>query len=224
MESHLTIDPHRLTIFHELKKRRIYVGELLYDAELDAYKLIYDENYINSKSAIPLSPELSLFKKTHTSQKSKLFDAFVDRIPDRFNPAYTDYCHSQGISVDERNPIILLGSIGRRGPSTFIFEKMYKTSISLNDIINLRNELSISQNDFAKAFDISEVTLQKIETGISHDSKTIKLLQIYLTFPEVAIWQLYQTGAAIHTSTLLTLIKYFNEKIKTTNIEKTQVN
>ena len=213
MESYLTVNPLRVIIFHELKKRRIYVGELVHDTALDVYKLNYDQNYLASKNSIALSPELNLFKDTHISPKGKLFDAFIDRIPDRSNPAYPDYCQSQGISVDERNPMILLGSIGRRGPSTFVFEKTYSNSLSVKEIINFRNEINISQNDFAKAFDISEITLQKIESGASLDTKTIKLLQIYLTFPEVAIWQLQQTGATIHTTAMLKLLKFFKEKI-----------
>ena len=49
----------------------------------------------------------------------------MDRIPSKENPAYPDYCKSQGISVNETNPIILLIAIGKRGPSTFIFEPVF---------------------------------------------------------------------------------------------------
>lgn len=205
----LKIDPNRLLIFHELKKRRIYVGELIYDKNMDVYRLIYDHNYINSKNAIPLAPELDLFKMVHTSSKGQIFSAFTDRIPERQNPAYPDYCHSKGISVDETNPIILLGTIGSRGPSSFVFEKTYEAGISINEITNLRQDLNITQHDFAEALGISKVTLQKIEAGVSSDIKTIKLLQIYFTFPEVAIWQLHQTGATVHSSVLSKLFNYF---------------
>lgn len=214
MNSNLKIDPNRLLIFHELKRRRIFVGELIYDEKLDVYKLRYDDNYVNLKSAIPLSQELDLFKTIHVSNKGQLFSAFIDRIPERENPAYADYCRSQGISVDEKNPIILLGSIGRRGPSSFVFEKTYKAGISIDKITRLRQELNITQHDLAKAFGISKVTLQKIESGGSSDEKTIKLLQIYFTFPEVAIWQLHQTGATVHSSVLSKLFTYFYERIK----------
>lgn len=214
MNMNLEIDPNRLLIFHELKKRRIYVGELIYDTKIDMYKLIYDFNYINSKNAIPLAPELDLFKTVHTSGKGQLFSAFIDRIPERQNPAYADYCCSQGISIDETNPIILLGTIGSRGPSSFVFERTYKTKLSINDIIELRKELNITQHDLAEAFGISNVTLQKIESGASNDVKTIQLLQIYFTFPEVAIWQLHQTGGTVHSLVLSKLFNYFHTKLK----------
>lgn len=214
MNIDLKIDPNRLLIFHELKKRRIYVGELIHDVKLDVYKLIYDQNYLNSKNAIPLAPELSLFKEVYISNKGQLFSAFLDRIPEKQNPAYADYCRSQGISINENNPIILLGTIGSRGPSSFVFERTYKPGISIIKITELRQELNITQHDLAEAFGISKVTLQKIESGVSSDIKTIKLLQIYFTFPEVAIWQLHQTGAMVHSLVLSKLFTYFYEKIK----------
>lgn len=214
MNSNLEIDPNKLLIFQELKKRRTYVGELIYDENMNVYKLKYDKHYIKSKQAIPIGPELDLFTETHTSKIGKLFPAFVDRIPKKENPAYSDYCRSQGISIHEKNPIILLGSIGSRGPSSFIFERTYKPGISMIDIIKLRHDLNITQHDLAEAFGISKVTLQKIESGISHDFNTIKILQIYFTFPEAAIWQLYQTGATVHHAVLSKLFTYFHEKIR----------
>ena len=92
MDGKPTIDPDRLKIYHELTKRRLYVGELIFDRHNDVYKLIYDKNYMNSANAIPLGPDLDLFKMVHISQKGKLFPVFIDRIPERANPAYADYC------------------------------------------------------------------------------------------------------------------------------------
>lgn len=92
MNSPVKLNPNHLRIFHEIRKRRIFVGELIYDAKKDQYELIYDESYANSKSAIPLSPDLHLFK-LHHKIKGKLFPAFEDRIPDRSNPAYPDLGH-----------------------------------------------------------------------------------------------------------------------------------
>lgn len=82
----------------------------------------------------------------------------------------------------------MLGTIGKRGPSSFIFEPVYYSEFGVADIIKLRKELQITQNDLANAFNISKTTLQKIETGISHDLNIIKYLQIMLSFPEVALW------------------------------------
>lgn len=150
MYSPIKPDETRLSVYHEGRKRRIFVGELKYLKEQDQYTFTYDKIYAHSKRAIPLSPELDLFKLKHVSAQGKLFLAFQDRIPSRENPAYEDYCISQGISVDENNPIILLGFIGHRGPSSFIFEPVYDVDFSTEDIKTLRKTLNLSQHDFAK--------------------------------------------------------------------------
>lgn len=212
MHSKIILSDQKLHIFHEIRKRRIFVGELRYVKDTDQFELIYDDKYLNLEKAIPISPDLDLFKKKHLSQKGKLFPVLQDRIPSRENPAYEDYCYSQGISVNEVNPIVLLRTIGKRGPSSFVFEPVYENLFSVEDIKKLRDELGISQNDLALAFNISKVTLQKIESGESKDSNTIKLIQIYFEFAEVALWQLLQTGPQVHSSVLSKLLKYFSPR------------
>jgi DNA-binding XRE family transcriptional regulator len=204
-------DENRLQIFHEGRKRRIFVGELIYDKKKDKYQLIYDRSYTLTKNAIPLGPDLSLFKLCHQSEKGKMFPSLVDRLPEKSNPAYEDYCKAQGISPDEKNLIILLGTIGKRGPSGFIFEPVYCDKFDPSDITRIREQLDISQSDLAKAFDISKTTLQRIESGISKDLNTLKLIQIFFRFPEVALWQLKQNGKYINSQVLAKLIKYFEE-------------
>ncbi len=127
----------------------------------------------------------------------------------RENPAYPDYCDSQGISVHEKNLIILLGTIGKRGPSTFIFEKVYETEFCSEEIKKLREKLDITQHDFSEVFDLSLITLQRIESGNSHDFNTLKRIEILLTFPEVALWQLKQTRGRIHHLVFAKLLKHF---------------
>ena len=212
MNSKLKLDDSRLYIFHE-GRRRMFVGELIYNKDKCQYKLIYDKNYAHSKNAIPLGPELDLFKTNHLSAKGELFPSLNDRIPSKLNPAYKDYCKSQGISINEKNPIILLGFIGRRGPSSFIFEPVYKNEFSINDILNFRKRLEISQYDLAIALNLSEVTLQKIETGRSQDENILLRLQIYLEFPEVALWQLKQTGNRVRSDVLGRLVNYFENTL-----------
>lgn len=212
MNSINKFDENRLLIFHEGRKRRIFVGELIYNKKNDQYEFIYDKEYAHSKKAVPIGADLDLFKVRHISQKGKLFASFQDRIPLMSNPAYEDYCKSQGISIKERNPIILLGSIGKRGPSSFVFEPVYEKTFSYLDILKLREELNITQHDLAKAFDINRITLLKIETGKSQDFNTLKRLQIYFEFPEVALWQLKQTGGRVHSNVLSKLIRYLESK------------
>jgi DNA-binding XRE family transcriptional regulator len=205
----IKIDPYRLHIFHEGRKRRIFVAELIYVAEKDHYELIYDKKYANSKSAIPIGPDLDLIKLRHASKKGRLFQSLNDRIPDKSNPAYTDYCNAKGISLEEKNPIILLGTIGHRGPSSFIFELVYTAKFTTADIKELREKLQITQHDLAEALDISKQALQKIESGASQDLNTLKRIEILLTFSEVALWQLKKTGGRVHYAVLNKLMRYF---------------
>ena len=146
----------------EGRKRRAFVGVLTFVPAENLYRFEYDEKYFRSKGAIPLGPELNLAQKAHLSNPAALFPSLTDRIPDRANPAYADYCASQGISVDEQNPIILLGTIGRRGPSSFVFESVF---ISADEVLgkfkNFRQELDLSIYDLAQAFDISAYSTPK---------------------------------------------------------------
>jgi len=211
MQDNLKLSQDRLKIFHEGRKRRVFVGELIYSKEHENYELIYDESYAYSDTAIPLGPELDLFKLHHRSEKGKLFKSLLDRIPSKENPAYKDYCASQGISQDEQNPIILLGSIGKRGPSSFIFEPVYYSSFAKEDIKKLRNETGLTQHDLAKVLDISIATLARLEAGTSHDANTIKRIEIFFEFPEVALWELKKTGGWLHREVLAKLYNHFND-------------
>jgi HipA-like protein len=205
--------PNQLNVFSEGRKRRVFVGTLTWDEVKNCFEFRYDSKYAKSKTAIPIGKELDLFKKTHTS-KGKLFPSFADRIPSKENPAYVDYCRSQGIDVDEKNPIKLLVSIGKRGPSTFIFEPIFQNEFSVGDIKKFRTELSLSINDMALAFDLNPPTLQRLESGGKTDLATLRRVQIYLKFPKVAMWQLILTIGRLHTEVFHNLWNYFEKMAK----------
>lgn len=210
MRDNLKLNQEKLNIFHEGRKRRVFVGELIYNQENEIYELIYDESYAYSDTAIPLGPELDLFKLHHRSENGKLFKSLLDRIPSKENPAYNDYCAFQGISQDEQNPIILLGAIGKRGPSSFIFEPVYSYTFTKEDIKKTRTEIGLTQHDLAKVLNISIATLARLETGASHDANTIKRIEIFFKFPEVALWELKKTGGWLHSNMLAKLYNHFN--------------
>lgn len=107
---------------------------------------------------------------------------------------------------------IIMRPHSTRGPSTVIFEPVYKSDFSASDIVNMRKTLQLTQHDLAAAFGINQVTLQRIEAGVAHDKNTLKLLQIYFNFPEAALWQLQQTSACIHSSVLFRLKAYFRKQ------------
>lgn len=206
----LSKDQNKIEVYLEGRRRRAFVGTLLFNKERDQYQFIYDQKYAKSEKAIPIGPDLSLFKKTHWSEKGKLFPSFADRIPSRSNPAYEEYCRSQGISVNERNQIVLLGTIGRRGPSSFVFEPVVLDKFDVSEIAKFRKEIGISRYELAVAFDLNEVTLQRLETSKSTDANTLKRIQIYLEFPEVALWQLATTGHRVSNETQEKMKEFFH--------------
>lgn len=205
------VDKAKLQVFSESRKRRVLVGTLTWDNQKNLFEFRYDPKYAKSKNAIPLGKELDLFKKTHVS-KGKLFPSLADRIPSKENPAYEDYCLSQGISVNEENPIILLISIGKRGPSTFIFEPVFQNSFTHEDVRKFRESLGISIHEWAAAFDFNPPTLQRLESGKKSDLGTIRRAQIYIEFPKVAMWQLELNSGKIHVETFQKLWSYFEKK------------
>jgi HipA-like protein len=207
------IDKTTLQVFSESRKRRVFVGTLYWDSSKDVFEFRYDDKYAKSKTAIPMGKELDLFKKSHRS-KGSLFPSFADRIPSKENPAYKDYCDSQGISINEKNPIVLLISIGKRGPSTFIFEPVIQNVFTFENLKKFRESIGISIHEWAAAFDFNPATLQRLESGKKSDLGTIRRAQIYLEFPTVAMWQLEMNVGKIHVETFQKLWSYFEKKAK----------
>lgn len=207
------IDPTQLHVFSESRKRRIFVGILIWDKMKNIFEFRYDQKYSKSKTAIPIGKELDLFKKIHSS-KGKLFPSFADRIPSKENPAYEDYCKSQGIPVTEDSPIILLVSIGKRGPSTFVFEPVFPNTFGFADVKKFRESNDISIHDFALAFDLNPPTLQRLESGDKTDLGTIRRIQIYLEFPKVAMWQLEMNSGKLHFETFKKMWSIFEGQQK----------
>lgn len=65
------LDKHRLKIFHESKKRRVLVGELIYNKQKNRYELTYDKNYAYSKNAIPNNIINTLYRPYSTQKITK---------------------------------------------------------------------------------------------------------------------------------------------------------
>jgi len=213
-------DPNRLEIYTEIRKSKLLVGQLSYDEKNKQFVFVYERKYLLSKSAIPLGPELPLKKRTHASGVAQLFPSLSDRIPSRENPAYDEYCQSQGISPQEKNPIILLTTIGRRGPSTFVFEPVYMEPDIAKSSRLFRIEVGLSLREMSAALDINLLTLIKIETGKSRDKNTLRLLSIYLNFPEVALWAVRKNERKLHHNTARKLITLFEKKIEASSKQR----
>jgi len=203
-------DSNKLHIFIEGRRRKAFVG-ILESKPNKKFIFCYDKKYLKSESSIPLGPDIPLNKIRHESE-GKLFPSFKDRIPSRKNPAYEDYCKQEGISPKEKNPIILLGTIGKRGPSSFIFESLLIDEYDLEKELNKFKEATkISIKDIAIAFDVNYVTLHKIMKGQSSDSSTGKLIRIYLSYPKCLSDQLKVTSSLLHYRIVESIIIYLEK-------------
>ena len=108
-----------------------------------------------------------------------------------------DYCMQWGISADEKDVFKLLATIGRRGPSTFIFEAAQK-DYSPEDVKTFRNKMGLTQREFSVLFDITQPTLWKIENGKSTYSTIIVFIQLCAEVPAALNWLLEIRGQYIH--------------------------
>lgn len=160
----------------------------------------YEENYMRSRTAIPLGPEMPLTRRIYRSKQ--LFRPFADRIPSRENPAYPEYCKSVGISSDENDPLILLSTIASRGPSSFLFKPIYRESFAASDLKRFRNNLGLSVREFAMCFDFSQPGITRVETGKTDGREILKRTEIYYLYPEIALDQLRRRAAYIHPKKL----------------------
>lgn len=210
---HYELDTTQIEVYNELVKRRTLVGVLSYDRKSRRFSFVYEIDYLRSRSAIPLGPELPIHKITHQSKRDELFPSFLDRIPDKQNPAYPEYCRSQEISPDETNPIILLATIGRRGPSTLVFEPVYKkVGTVAEELKQFREELDLTRWDFAQAFGFSELTIYKVENGQTKDTNILRLIHFYITESSLALFQLNLTGKKVHAQTRTKLYRYYRNQ------------
>lgn len=177
-------------IFLEKRKTRLYVGTLIRKSG----KLVftYDEHYFKAKNVIPLGPEFPLTQKEFIAES--LFPSFVDRIPSVQNPAYPEYCLAMGVDPKERDSIILLSTIGRKGPSSFIFYPIFDRKLAAKDVIKFRESLGLTTREFSAVFEFSQSSLNALERNRILGSEILKRLEIILNFSDVALDFLFING------------------------------
>ena len=195
-------------VYVESRKTRRYVGRLTKELNDKQTRHVfrYDSKYLRASSSIPLGPELPLTKSEYSS--TKLFPSFADRLPSPQNPAYNEYLEKFHLSSNEKDSLILLTTIGRAGPSSFIFEPVTKDK-SQDDLKNFRTELGLTVRDFSAAFDIASASVQRIENGTA-GREVLKRIELYRRFPEVAIFEVNRNGSKLHETVKSRLIKKLN--------------
>ena len=185
-------------VYFEKYTSRQYVGRLVY--KKNQFIFCYDDAYLYSDKAMALGPDLPCIQKKH--QSKKLFISFEDRIPSKQNPAYKEYCQMTGISPKEKDPLVLLSTIGQKGPSSFIFVPVYDDEFTKEGLKEFRKSLDISIRDFAKLFDFAPATIYRIEQGKSSGKDALKRVKLYNLFPQIALYEVsrfgYRVGSKIN--------------------------
>lgn len=182
-----------VNIFLERRKTRLYVGALVRkDGEL---VFTYDEHYFRARNVIPVGPEFPLTQRQFSSEF--LFPSFVDRIPSLQNPAYPEYCEMMGIDPKEKDPLVLLSTIARRGPSSFIYYPMYERKITSKEVIDFRKKIGLTTREFATVFEFSQSALNGLERDRILGSEILKRLEILLKHPHVALEFLTLNGGCL---------------------------
>lgn len=180
-------------VFLERRTTRLHVGAL--KRADHNFVFTYDERYFRAKNVIALGPEFPLTQRHFES--SKLFASFDDRIPSRHNPAYSEYCQMMGIDPKERNPLILLSTIGKKGPSSFIFYPIFEREIKVEEVIKFRQSLGLTTREFAAVFELSQASLNAFERKRTLGKGILKRLEIILKLPGVAFYFLQVNGGAL---------------------------
>lgn len=184
----------KINIFSQTNRSRVLVGELY--KENGKFHFQYNPEYQKLKTAIELGPEFELWKNHFESKQ--LFPSLENRIPSKLNPAYKDYCKQWSISEDEDDEMILLSTIGRRGPSSFIFEKDEDFSFDADEVKKFRKELNLSMKEFEDLFELPHSTLIRLENGKSKNKILLRYLETFSKNHEALYSLLLKRGQYLH--------------------------
>lgn len=199
--------PKKINVWSQTKSKRTFVGSLF--KQRGCFVFCYDEAYVQSDDAVALGPEFPLVQR-HFSRR-KLFASLADRIPEKRNPAYADYCYQWGIDPKEKDPFVLLTTIGRRGPSTFVFDPDDKDTFDAQALKKFRQKLQLNQREFAALFGLYQATLARLESGKAENENILRYLKLCAEVPCAMKWLLEKRGQQIHDNKRVQILKEFKE-------------
>ena len=182
-------------VFIEGRSRRDFVGKLTF--KNDNYVFEYDKGYISSRNSLEIGPDLPKTQRIFTQKE--LFRSFEDRIPSRDNPAYADYCKATSILVEEEDKLILLSTIGKRGPSSFIFEPEFRSYTTVK-AQEFRKTLKLSTREFADLFGVTQSSIVRLENHHTTGKEILKIIESAASCKSVLRYFLEKNGKYIHSN------------------------
>jgi HipA-like protein len=197
-------------VYLQKRKSREYVGRLFREGE--KFVFTYNDSYLYNDRAIPLGPDLPLTKNRFSSRS--LFSTFEDRIPSRKNPAYSEYCKMVGIDPSEDDLLTLVATLGQKGPSSFIFSPASTLGLKNEDVLNFRKNLNLTVREFSELFDFAPATINRIEKKTISGKDSLKRLEIYYYFPEVALYEVKKNRFKIHEQKIKHVEEYLSSKCR----------
>jgi DNA-binding transcriptional regulator YiaG len=197
----------RINVFSQTKESRILVGVLW--REDNKYCFRYNQPYTRLKSGISLGLELPKFN-TGIMRSRELFSSLADRIPSRQNPEYAHYCLQWNISPDEQDQLVLLSTIGNRGPSSFLFRRAEDELIKGDDVRTFRKKFGLSIREFAAFIDIQPATLLRTEQGAFSSKMLLRLCEMLINVPSALDHQLHLRGQFLHDDKIAKIKGYLN--------------
>ena len=201
-----------LNIYLQKRKARQLAGKLFREGKKFVFE--YEGSYRLSPNPLSLGPDLPLSRARHSSLK--LFASFKDRLPSRQNPAYESYCRANGISPQEKDPLVLLAGLGQKGPGSFVLAPAPPSNdFSSQDLKRFRKSLRLSIREFALLFDISSAGIYRVENGRSSGAGILKKIKAYKDRPEMALYQIKHSGAGLSDSKRRFAERQLQSKINT---------
>jgi HipA-like protein len=198
-----------INVFSQTNENRILVGILW--QEKNEYCFQYNPAYIKLKSSIPLGVELPKYS-TGIFRSKEFFPSLADRIPSRQNSEYPRYCQQWNIPLNEHDPLILISTIGNRGPSSFLFRKAEDELITGNDIRSFRKQLGLSIREFAVFLDFQPATILKTEKGSLKSTMLLRLCELFINVPVALNHQLHLRGQFLHDNKIIKIKEYLKRK------------
>jgi len=170
-----------IEVYAEAKDTRTHVGTLTRNDR--GYFFCYANSWLENSRAIEIGPDLPLSSEKKSAKIMP--ESFRARIPSRSSANYEQYCLERGLDPAESDEMILLGNIGQKGASSFVFElsdeveREKAVAKRLNELLEL-----LSLREAAVFFGLSHTTIAKIRNAVEEKGPGYRYVEAVLLVEE----------------------------------------